>query len=190
MFVTIACLLACLLTQVPSTLGQPAARPAPSSRAARPSAASVGAARYDRARLGEIEKVIEAAIARKELPGAVVAVGTEAGRRLAGVDRAARHPAHSGADDGRHDLRRRLAHQGGRDDDGDHDAGRAGQAEADRPRRPARARLREVRQARHHHPAPAHAYVRPAARPRVQSRVERLRHGDQQGGRRSARGAS
>jgi uncharacterized protein YbbC (DUF1343 family)/CubicO group peptidase (beta-lactamase class C family) len=78
-FVTLACLLVCLLTQVPSTLGQPAARPSPSRRAARQSAAAAGAARFDRARLGEIEKLVEAAIARKELPGAVVAVGTEAG---------------------------------------------------------------------------------------------------------------
>ena len=77
-----ACLLSCLLTEVPSTLAQPAARPVPSRRAAQaaaPASVSVGAARFDRARLGEIEKLVEAAIARRELPGAVVAVGTEAG---------------------------------------------------------------------------------------------------------------
>ena len=74
--VIIACLLVCLQLQVPLALGQPAAR---QTRPARPTAAAAGAARFDRARLAEITKVIEAAIARRELPGAVVAVGTEAG---------------------------------------------------------------------------------------------------------------
>ena len=79
MFVIVACLLACALTQAPSAVAQPAARPTRSTGSARPSAATVGAGRYDRARLAEIKTVVEAAIARKELPGAVVAVGTEAG---------------------------------------------------------------------------------------------------------------
>ncbi len=75
--VTIACLLTCLLLPPSLATAQPAAGTARPVRTSR--AASVGAIRFERTRLAEITKVVGAAIARKELPGAVVAVGTEAG---------------------------------------------------------------------------------------------------------------
>ena len=71
-------------------------------------------------------KLIAEDIKAKKLPGAVVLVGPR--RRIvyrkAYGDRARRAGAR--ADDGRHDLRRRLADQGRGDDDERDDAGRAG----------------------------------------------------------------
>src|ERR671913_1855900 len=75
-YVTSGCLLVCLLLQAPLALAQAAARPV---RPARTSGTPASAGRFDRGRLAGITKLIEEAIARKELPGAVVAVGTEAG---------------------------------------------------------------------------------------------------------------
>ncbi len=75
--VSAASLLVALLVQ-PTAWAQTPAASAPAS--ARPRASSPSAsARFDRARLAGIPKLIEAAIARRDLPGAVVAVGTEAG---------------------------------------------------------------------------------------------------------------
>ena len=63
-----------LIASVPVALAH-AQAPARTRRAATPAAA----ARFDRERLAGIPKMVEQAIGRKELPGAVVAVGTEAG---------------------------------------------------------------------------------------------------------------
>ncbi len=52
---------------------------APAQAPVRARASSAGASRFDRTRLAAIPRVVEEAIGRKELPGAVVAVGTEVG---------------------------------------------------------------------------------------------------------------
>jgi CubicO group peptidase (beta-lactamase class C family) len=65
-----------LLVLAPLAQAQTPARPA---RAPRATTAPAVGGRFDRTRLAEVPRLIEAAIARKELPGAVVAVGTEAG---------------------------------------------------------------------------------------------------------------
>jgi uncharacterized protein YbbC (DUF1343 family)/CubicO group peptidase (beta-lactamase class C family) len=69
---TCLCVLLSLSAVVPAALAQ-----APPQ--ARGASGAAPAARFDRTRLAAIPRVIESAIARKELPGAVVAVGTEAG---------------------------------------------------------------------------------------------------------------
>ncbi len=78
MHVSAAYSLVGLLVLAPLAQAQTPA-PARSARAPRAATATAGAGRFDRTRLAEIPRLIEAAIARKELPGAVVAVGTEAG---------------------------------------------------------------------------------------------------------------
>ena len=70
--VIVLCFVLSLLASAPQVLAQAAPR-------ARQAPASAAAARFDRARLAGIRTVVEEAIARKELPGAVVAVGTESG---------------------------------------------------------------------------------------------------------------
>ncbi len=76
---TIACLLVGLTLPPPLALAQTPSTQARSSRPARTPGAASASGRFDRTRLVEITKVVEAAVTRKELPGAVVAVGTEAG---------------------------------------------------------------------------------------------------------------
>lgn len=76
---TIACLLVGLTLPPPLALAQTPSTQTRSSRPARTPGAASASGRFDRARLVEITKVVEAAVTRKELPGAVVAVGTEAG---------------------------------------------------------------------------------------------------------------
>ena len=71
LFLLTACLLVCLLAVPPLSFAQSA----PATRRA----GNTAGQRFDRSRLAAIPKVIEEAIARKELPGAVVAVGTEVG---------------------------------------------------------------------------------------------------------------
>lgn len=71
---TALCLVAGLLVQAPFVHAQAARSPRP-TRGSAPASAS----RVDRARLAEIRTLVEAAIAKHELPGAVVAVGTESG---------------------------------------------------------------------------------------------------------------
>ena len=71
-----------------------------------------------RARLAAIEPLVEQAIAEKKLPGAVVLVGR--GDDVVyqkAIGHRALVPARR-ADDRRHDLRPRVAHQGRGDDDG------------------------------------------------------------------------
>jgi CubicO group peptidase (beta-lactamase class C family) len=68
--VFVAFVLACLLCVPPVALAQ--------GTGARRRAASASG-RFDRTRLATIPAVIEEAVARKDLPGAVVAVGTETG---------------------------------------------------------------------------------------------------------------
>jgi uncharacterized protein YbbC (DUF1343 family)/CubicO group peptidase (beta-lactamase class C family) len=90
LFVSAVCV-AGLLVQAPLALAQARTRTPRPTRAA---PATIGGGRFDRARLLEIPKVIEAAIARKDLPGAVVAVGTETGVAWqASVGRRAVQPA-------------------------------------------------------------------------------------------------
>ena len=79
-----------------------------------------------------IAPLVEAAIARHELPGAVVLVGRgDAIVYHAAFGQRAVAPAR-GADDRRHDLRSRLAHQGRGDDDERDAAGRGGAHPAER----------------------------------------------------------
>lgn len=73
---TAASLVVVLVVSAPTAVAQTSAR---SPRPTRAATSVQAAARFDRARLTEIPKIVEAAVARKELPGAVVAVGTEAG---------------------------------------------------------------------------------------------------------------
>ena len=64
------------------------------------------------------------------------------------------------ADDARHHLRPRLAHQGRGDDDRRDDAGRGRDDPADGPGRVLHSWVRQLRQGRHHRPPPADAHVR------------------------------
>ena len=81
-------------------------------------------------KLDAIEPLVQAAIAEKKLPGAVVLIGR--GDRILyqkAIGSRALVPAVE-ADVARHDLRSRVAHEGRRDDDQRDDAGRARQAAA------------------------------------------------------------
>ena len=86
-------------------------------------------------KLDAIEPLVRQAIDREEAAGRGRARRPRRSHRLPEGDRQSRAGAGARADDARHDLRSRVADQGRGDDDQRDDAGRAGQAPAERSRR-------------------------------------------------------
>ena len=100
--------------------------------------------------------------------------------------RPSRRGSVAGADDHRHGLRPRVAHQGDCHDPCRDDAGGAGPHPPQRSRVDVRARLRAIRQGRHHDSTPDDPRVGTAPRCRSRRAVDGIRRGHRARAKRSA----